>query len=100
MGFLPWLQAVEYQKCIFSSGWMWVFLKKRQERSFRVVTVIESLGKALELCELRIVRVRRAFLPLKGENRAFGLGGVDPSGLWLGQEVGLVLGGFREGGCG
>ena len=28
------------------------------------------------------------------------LGGVDPTGLWLGQELGLVLRGFRESGCG
>lgn len=38
-------------------------------------------------------------MPLKGEHRAFGLGGVDPSGLWLGQKLVLVSGGFRESGC-
>lgn len=38
-------------------------------------------------------------MPLKGEHRAFGLGGVDPSGLRLGQKLVLVSGGFRESGC-
>lgn len=78
---------------------MWDFLKNRQESSFRVVTVIEPVGKELELSDLRVVRVRRAFVPLKGEHRAFGLGGVDPSGLRLGQKLVLVSGGFRESGC-
>lgn len=100
MGFLPWLQVVEYQKCVFSGGWVRDFLKSSQESSFRVVTVIEPLGKAPELLDLRIVRVRRAFLPLKGEHGASGLSGVNPRGIWLGQELRLVLGGFREGGCG
>lgn len=100
MGFLPWPQAVEYQKRVFSGGWVRDFLKSGQESNFRVVTVIEPLGKLPELFDLRIVRVRRAFLPLMGEHGAFGLGGVNPGGLWLGQELGLVLGRFREGGCG
>lgn len=79
---------------------MWDFLKSGQESSFRVVTVVEPVREEPELFDLRIVRVRRAFLPLKGEHGASGLTGVNPGGLWLGQELGLVLGGFREGGCG
>lgn len=52
------------------------------------------MSKAPELSDLRIVRVRRTFLSLKGEHGAFRPGGVDPGGFWLGQELGLVLGGF------
>lgn len=63
---------------------MWDFFKSSQESSFRGVTVIELLGKPPQIIDPRIVRVRRAFLPLKGKNRAFGLGGVDPGGLRLG----------------
>lgn len=83
MGFLPWLQAVENEKGIFFSGWMWDFLKSRHESTFRGIAGIELVGEGFELAHLGVVGVRRAFLPLERENGALGLGGVHPSGFRL-----------------
>lgn len=84
MSFLPWPQAVENNKGIFFSGWMWDFLKSCHERSFiRGITGIELVGKGFKVSHLGVIRVRRTFLPVGRENGVFGLGGVNPSGFRL-----------------
>lgn len=64
MSLLPRLEAVEYQEGVFSGEWGWEVLKGSQEISLGGVTVVELLGKAPEISDLRIVRVRRTLLPL------------------------------------
>lgn len=60
------------------------FLKSRHERSFiRGITGIELMGEGFKVSHLGVIRVRRTFLPVERENRAFGLGGVNPSGFRL-----------------
>lgn len=63
---------------------MWDFFKSRHESSFRGITGIELMGKGFKVSHLGVISVRRTFLPLKRQNRAFGLGGVNPSGFRLG----------------
>lgn len=87
MGLLPWLEAVEDQKRVISTGWMWDFFQRRQESFFGVSAVVELLGKPSEIFNLWVVGVRGASLALERNDGAFWPCGVDPSGLGLRQEV-------------
>ncbi|KAG7030197.1 hypothetical protein SDJN02_08544, partial [Cucurbita argyrosperma subsp. argyrosperma] len=55
MSFLPWLQAIENQKGIFFSGWMWDFLKSRHESTFRGFTGVELVGKGFKVSAFGVI---------------------------------------------
>lgn len=88
MGLFPCSQGIEYQEGIFSGGWVGKLFESGGEGGCGGFAGIKLVGEELEVLEMWIERVRRAFMTLKGENRGLALGGVGPGGLGLVVEIG------------